>query len=199
MRNLIKIIGIILIVLPCYSQENSVGINNVDRLISEENRIKIDNYLSNELLNGISISEQYLFDKNVVIDFYGIPLEETEETTEAGNGFRLSFGLIAERKLIYDDLIHIYFIFDHDQYYGNITSRELLQRIEINRPLERLKTINIGDNANKIREEFGNILTDRKYEIIFRLKYNRRYPFDLVFLIENDIIIKIVCTYFYLE
>ena len=192
MRSLIKIIGIILFVLPCYSEENYIDINSIDRLISEENKTKVENYLLNELLNGINISGNFYYDKNDVIDFYGIPLEET---IEVANFFRSTFGIIAERKLIYDDLIFIYFVFENNS--------ERLQRVEINRPLERLKTINIGDNANKIREEFGNIFWESKYryehEILFRLRYNGEYPYDLVFLIENNIIIKIECNYFYLE
>ena len=139
----------------------------------------IENYFINEVLNGIKYTGE-LDDKNGVVKLYGLPLEENVESIspyyfEGGN-------VIAIRKLIYDDLIHYYYVFEN--------GKELYAGIEMDKSHERLKTINIGDDVNKLKEIFGESFYDYENKISY---YGLNE--EVVFLIKNNIIIKIIGNY----
>jgi hypothetical protein len=182
---IIIIILFIFSVFPCYPEENDINTlpMDVSRFISEEHRAMIENYFLNEILNGIYYSRSYT--KNEIINFYGEPLKNIVE--ETSSFYSDSFGLIAIRKLVYKDMMHVFYVFDNEV--------ELHNRVVIDIPLERLITINIGDNKNKVKEVFGYIRLEHEDEITYRINYHG-YTLDLRFLFENNIITKIEGVYF---
>jgi hypothetical protein len=142
---------------------------------------EIDYYFTNEILNDKVFSGN-MTDRKKFDEYYGMPLEEIIETSE-------HLFYIAVRKLLYDDVIHYFYISNDGE--------EVYNGVEINKPLERLKTINIGDSINKLKETFGNECwednNDRYGHNIF---YEGLYFAGIIFYIEDDIIIKIFCSYF---
>jgi hypothetical protein len=124
-------------------------------------------------------------EKYEVIDIFGEPLNI--KVTEVS--FNLVGGKVIEiRELIYDDFIHIYYIFEDGTifYIGFI----------IEKKLERLKTINIGDTSEKLL----SIFSDKYYswESVESIKENISYyidPVEVQFVINDKIIQKIYVNF----
>jgi hypothetical protein len=182
-----KIVLAIILPLNLFScikdKKNTENMQNIEYktfYIDYENyREIIENYFINEVLNGIKYTGK-LDNKNGVVELYGLPLEENIESIspyyfEGGK-------VIAIRKLIYEDLIHYYYVFEN--------GKELYVGIEMKKSHERLKTITIGDDVNKLKETFGGNF----YEYENRISYYGLKE-ELVFFIENNIVVKIVANY----
>jgi hypothetical protein len=145
---------------------------------------EIDYYFENELLEGRAFSGN-LPDRNEIYKYYGIPLEEIIETSR-------HLFYVAIRKLIYSDLIHNFYISEDGS--------ETYNGFEINKSLERLKMINIGDNINKLKETFGSVYWEgNNYRYSHYISYNGLKYAGIIFFIENDIIIRINGFYFFWE
>jgi hypothetical protein len=145
---------------------------------------EIDYYFENELLDGRAFSGN-LPNRKEIYKYYGIPLEEIIETSK-------HLFYVAIRKLIYSDLIHNFYISEGGS--------ETYNGFVINKPLERLKMINIGDNINKLIETFGSMYWEgNNYGYEHYILYDGLKYAGIIFYIENNIIIKIEGLYFYWE
>jgi hypothetical protein len=158
------------------TQNMEYKIFNID---FEKDREIIENYFVNEVLNGIKYTGR-LDDKNGAVKFYGLPLEENIESIPPY--YLEGYYAIAIRKLIYDDLIHYYYVFE--------TGKELYAGVEMNKSQKRLKTINIGDDVNKLKETFGRNFYEHE-NIISYYGLNE----EVAFFVEKDIIVKIIGSY----
>lgn len=146
---------------------------------SDEQRKIIDAYFTMEILNGLEYTKA-INDKNGVIEIYGTPLKEKIDTVfpfyfEGGN-------VVSVRTLIYSDLIHRYYVFE--------SGSELYLGIEANQPLQRFKTINIGDSITKLKDMFGEGYSHNDSMISY---YGLNT--ELVFVTDSGIITKILGNY----
>jgi hypothetical protein len=164
--------------------------------------IALENYFLNEILGGIEINIYDIKTKNEIYEYFGTPINETVNIEEcfldtSGEIIEdiFSTGTIGSRRIVYSDLIHSFAIL-------KFRGRQLFERynsIEINNPLERLQTINIGDNINKLIEAFGNNYNrTRDNNCIIYYGFNNMGG-GIHFYFENNIINKIVCIFFYYE
>jgi hypothetical protein len=139
-----------------------------------------------EIMNG-NKGLDFHRDKYGVKDIFGEPLDI--------NVRKVSFNFVGGRvieihELIYDDFTHIYYIFES----GTIFYEGFI----IEKKLERLKTINIGDTSNKLLLTFSDkYYTWEEYE---NIKENISYYTDPVtceiqFVIKDTIIQKIFVNF----
>jgi hypothetical protein len=160
----------------------------------------LENYFLNEILGGMEINIYDIKTKNEIYEYFGIPINETvniEECFLYTSGEIIeniySTGPIGSRRIVYSDLIHSFAILNGRQLF------EVYNSIEINNPLERLQTINIGDNINKLIEAFGNnYIRTRAKNCIIYFGFNNTGG-GIHFYFENIIINEIVCIFFYYE
>jgi hypothetical protein len=125
-----------------------------------ENDNPLENYIFNEVLNGIKYTTDFK-DKNGVIEIYGEPIEDTIRINPQTFSFR-GGKVKGVRELTYKDLLHRYYIYEDDtQFYVHVLA---------NKPVDRLKSINIGDFSEKIITTFGgNYYQDGGEDIIYDL------------------------------
>jgi hypothetical protein len=127
-------------------------------------------------------------DKYEVIDIFGDPLDIRITKVSP---FYLEGGRVIEmRELIYDGFNHIYYVFES----GTIFYIGFF----IEKRLERLKTINIGDTSDKLLSTFSDKYYSWELESI---KENISYYTDPVtcevqFVIRDTIIQKIYINFF---
>jgi hypothetical protein len=143
--------------------------NNLE--IVERKKVHIKQFVCDEILNGNSdlfflVERDYDFgrpDQNEIIKVLGEPLEVKIVKT-----FFIENGIAAEcQHHIYDDFTL--------QYYVAKNESTVFDGFIIRKKLERLKTINIGDNAEKVVTNLFDKREDRSYEYIARwLEDNRR-------------------------
>jgi hypothetical protein len=180
--NLYIFLIVLTICIGCYknekNQENDIK-NKIDLnvefkadedyrkiIITNSEEINITNFFYDEIMNGKK-DLSFHKEKYEVIDIFGEPLNiKVTEVT-----FNLVGGKVIEiRELIYDDFIHVYYIFEDGTifYIGFI----------IEKKLERLKTINIGDTSERLL----SIFSDKYYswENVESIKENISYYTDPV-------------------
>jgi hypothetical protein len=152
-----------------------------------ENKLK--EFIYDEVLNG-TIFHGDENDENGVIATYGIPI--SDEIIEYSDNKRYEGGMSLKgiREIVYEDLTHRYYVFINR---SNI-ERQFYVDVVIDKELERLKTVNIGDTSEKILTVFGNNYWRKDGENIIYMwggdttEETHRW---VKFSIENDIIIKI--------
>ncbi|MDR1840093.1 MAG: hypothetical protein LBQ93_10980 [Treponema sp.] len=159
--------------------------NNNDFLLVADviKQNNITDFFFVEIMNG---NEDLSFhrDKYEVIDIFGEPLDIN--VTEVL--FNLAGGKVIEmRELIYDDFVHIYYVFESGIvfYIG----------FNIEKRLERLKTINIGDTSDKLLSTFSD-----EYYSSENVKENISYytdpvTYEIQFIIRDTIIQKIFVNF----
>ena len=158
--------------------------------ISERNNVrlnyenKLKNFISNEVLNGV-IYQGDINDENGVINTYGVPIKD--EIVEYSDGQKYEGGLYLSgiREIVYEDLIHRYYVFTKGvQYYVDVI---------INKKLDRLTSINIGSSSEEITAIFGNNYWRKEGEdIIYMLSDDPSSGYRWIkFSIENNVITKI--------
>ena len=156
----------------------------INETVVEE--INITNYFYNEIMNGNN-DLSFQNGSNGVIDFFGNPLEENI----LPSSFNFEGGKIVEiHEYVYEDFIHRYYISE--------SGYKLYAGFTINKKLDRLKTINIGDTSEKLLSVFP----DKYYpwEGFEQIKENISYYTDPVvcevqFVIKDRIILMIYCNF----
>ena len=122
-------------------------LQNINDFLLVANVIKQNNitdFFFGEIMNG-NKDLDFHRDKYEVIDIFGEPLDINVIDTS----FYFEGGIVTEiRQLIYDDFIHNYYVFEN----GII----FYQGFIIEKRLERLKTINIGDTSDKLLSTFSD-------------------------------------------
>jgi hypothetical protein len=162
--------------------------NNNDFLLVADviKQNNITDFFFVEIMNG-NTDLSFHRDKYEVIDIFGEPLEIN--VTEVS--FNLAGGKVIEmRELIYDDFVHIYYVFESGIvfYIG----------FNIEKRLERLKTINIGDTSDKLLSTFSDEYYS--WDVWENVKENISYCTDPVtceiqFVIKDTIIQKIFVNF----
>ena len=155
-------------------------------VVASNQQNNITDFFFVEIMNG-KTGLSFHRGKYEVIDMFGEPLNVN--VTEVS--FNLVGGRVIEkRELIYDDFIHMYYVFDD----GTIFYEGFI----IEKRLERLKTITIGDTSDKLLSTFS----DRYYtwEEIENIKENISFYTDPVvceiqFVIQDTIIQKIFVNF----
>ena len=175
------------------SQDNN---DHIPDIVLDAYKIVHDNitdFFFVEIMNGntdLSFTDNGIYrykDNYGVIDIFGEPLDIIVTKVR----FYLVGGLVIEmRELIYDEFKHRYYVFENDQI--------LYQGFFIEKRLERLKTVNIGDTSDKLLSSFS----DKYYtwEELERIKENISYYTDPViceiqFVIRNTIIQNIFVNF----
>ena len=111
-------------------------------VVTNNRQSNITDFFFIEITNG-NRNLSFHREKYEVIDMFGEPLDII--ATEVS--FNLAGGRVIEkRELIYDDFIHIYYVFED----GTIFYEGFI----IEKRLERLKTITIGDTSDKLLSTF---------------------------------------------
>jgi hypothetical protein len=163
------------------SQKQEIKENNNKLLekandeIIKQNDNPLENYIFNEILNGIKYTEDFK-NKNGVIKIYGEPIEDTIRINSETFFFR-GGKVKGVREIKYEDLLHRYYIYEDDtQFYVHVLA---------NKPMDRLKSINIGDFSEKIIITFGkNYYQDGGEDIIYDLENDS----SVIFFIRDKII-----------
>jgi len=121
----------------------------INTILNYENKLKY--FVYNEILNGI-IYQGDLNDLNGVIDTYGIPVKD--EIIEYSDNMRYKGGrsLVGIREIVYEDIKHRYYVFRNR---SNIES-QFYQDVLVNKILDKLITINIGNTSEDVIKTFGN-------------------------------------------
>jgi hypothetical protein len=123
------------------------------------------------------------YGKYGVKDIFGEPLDIIATSTS----FYFEGGIVIEiRQLVYDDFIHNYYVFEN-----GVT---FYQGFIIEKRLERLKTINIGDTSDKLLSTFsdGYFTSTRSENIIY---YTDPVTCEIEFVIKDKVIQKIYVNY----
>ena len=152
-----------------------------DIRLNYENKLK--NFIFNEILNGV-IYQGDINDENGVVNTYGVPIRD--DTMEYFDGKKYEGGLYltAIRDIVYEDLIHRYYVFTKGVqcYIGVI----------INKRSDRLTSINIGSPSEEITTVFGNDYWRKEGEDIIYMFDDHPSGYRWVkFSVENNVIIKI--------
>ena len=175
--------------------EVSVEINSDVIELNDYNNIKYEGILIHEIIEKNSITNFFIYeimngnnnlsfhrDKYAVIDIFGEPLD----INCTGVSFNMAGGTVIElRELIYDDFKHIYYVFEGGTifYIGFI----------IEKRLERLKKINIGDTKEKLLSTFVDDYFSWNGRISF---HTEPVTCEIQFIHENDIIVRIFVNFY---
>ncbi|MDR1858607.1 MAG: hypothetical protein LBQ69_03980 [Treponema sp.] len=127
-------------------------------VVTNNRQSNITDFFFVEIMDG-NTGLSFHREKYEVIDMFGEPLDIN--VTEVS--FNLAGGMIIEKHgLIYDDFIHIYYVFED----GTIFYEGFI----IEKRLERLKTITIGDTSDKLLLTFPDkyYIWDKKYQFLYR-------------------------------
>ncbi|GHV08468.1 hypothetical protein FACS189485_19990 [Spirochaetia bacterium] len=187
---ILSIIGLI----SCINK-NAIGKINASEISLYE--YSLNSFVFDELFDGKEYIRYHYGFTSIIWDEIG--LEEIYGTPIEDNIVSLYIHsrpyVIGLREIIYKDLTHRYYIFDDNtQRYANL---------EVNHKLDRLKEINIGDSVEKLITTFGNkyrkwvnnnYMDHSDVENTIYLEYKWLYG-EVLFFIENDIIVKIICTF----
>ena len=168
------------------SKDNNDHISDIVLDADEIVHNNITDFFFIEIMNG-NKDLGFHRDKYGVKDIFGEPLDIN--VTEVS--FNLVGGRVIEiRELIYDDFVHIYYVFESGIifYIGFI----------IEKRLERLKTINIGDTSDKLLSTFSDEYYS--WDVWENVKENISYYTDPVtceiqFVIKDTIIQKIFVNF----
>jgi hypothetical protein len=194
--------SVLLFLFFCCSKNEKKDITNIQQNIENNNVIKIEqlvnetyseNYISiekanitdfyfNEIINGF-VNLNFHRDEYKVIEYFGEPLEINIIPTH----FSLAGGVVIEiHEYIYADLIHYYYVFESGTIFYN--------GFRIEKKIERLKTINIGDTKDKLLLTFSDkyYLSEKSENISY---YTDPVICDIQFIIENNIIQNIYVNY----
>jgi hypothetical protein len=173
-------------------QQNIENINEIksDPLINETysekyvaiKKTNITDFYFDEIMKSF-VNLDFHRDKYKVIEYFGEPLEINIIPTL----FNFAGGVVIEiHKYVYVDLIHYYYVFENGTIFYN--------GFMIEKKLERLKTINIGDTRNKLLSTFLDkyYSNDKNENISY---YTDPVICDIQFIIENNTIQKIFVNY----
>ena len=164
---------------------NESSYNNIENVEINENIIYHDNvtdYLYNEILNNNNLS--FHRDDYEIKSIFGEPLSINETEVD----FWMSGGIVTKiQELVFEDFTHIYYLYED----GTIFYMGFI----IEKYLDRLKTINIGDTEEKLLSTFNDrhYLTDEN--IIF---YTEPVTAEIQFIINNSIIEGIYVSFYLL-
>jgi len=182
-----KIIAItLLLAVASYAAYAQQSTNDFLLNVDQIRQNNITDFFFGEIMNG-NTDLEFHRDKYEVIDIFGDPL--AVNVIEVS--FNLSGGRVIEmRELVYDDFTHIYYVFESGIiFYIGFT---------IDKKLERLKTINIGDTSDKLLSTFY----DEYYtwEDMKNIKENISYytdsvPCEIQFVIKDTIIQRIFVNF----
>jgi hypothetical protein len=145
-------------------------------------KTNITDFYFDEIMNSF-IKLDFHRDKYKVIEYFGEPLEINIIPTI----FNFAGGVVIEiHKYVYADLIHYYYVFESGTIFYN--------GFMIEKNLERLKTINIGDTKDKLLSKFSDkyYSNDKSENISY---YTDPVICDIQFIIENNTIQKIFVNY----
>jgi hypothetical protein len=184
--------------------DTPVTINNEDselieaEIDTETVNAKGDNitdFFYNEILNGYK-DVSFRDGEDGVINAFGEPLKENRIATSFG----FEGGEVVEiYELIYKDITHQYYVFE--------SGHKLYSGCYIDKKVNRLKTINIGDNAKILKSIFSDEYTTMdKYKQYYskddfeKIKENISYctnpvECEIVFIIKDGIIQQISCNF----
>jgi hypothetical protein len=155
--------------------------------LSYENKLK--EFIYSEVLNR-KIFHGDDNDENGVIAVYGIPVSDEIIDYPDKQRYEGGMSLIGIREIIYENLTHRYYVFIN----GSNIERQFYVDVIVNKKLDRLKTVNIGDTSDKILTVFGNNYWRKDGEDIIYMwggdTTGETYRW-VKFSIENNIIIKI--------
>jgi hypothetical protein len=141
---------------------------------------QITGFYFDEIMNGIK-DLSFHRGEYKVIDLFGKPLKINIEKVS----FSFEGGLVTEiHKYVYKDFVHYYYIFES----GTI----FYSGFVIENKLERLKTINIGDTADKLLSAFSDEYYTFDENIIF---YTDPVICEIQFIINDKIIQRIYVNY----
>jgi hypothetical protein len=147
-----------------------------------DKKSNITNFYFVEIMNGF-VNLSFHRDEYKVNEYFGEPLKINIIPTN----FDLAGGVVIEiHEYVYTDLKHYYYVFENGTIFYNGFS--------IEKKLERLKTINIGDTKNKLLSTFSDkYYSSEKSENINY--YTDPVVCDIQFVIENNIIKQIYVNY----
>ena len=158
---------------------NIQHIEIVDSIITQNN---ITDYFYNEILNNINLS--FHRDEYEIKSIFGEPISISETEVD----FWMSGGIVKKiQELIFEDFTHIYYVFED----GTI----FYMGFKIEKYLDKLKTINIGDTLEKLLSIFNDIHYLSNENVIF---YTDPVTAEIHFIISDSIIEGIFVNFYLL-